>query len=220
VSTVFVAGLGGPDESRRRGGRGSTQGGEGGRFARELGGGRGESFSAITIYSIEMDGETREGVNRPKGTPGKALIGFAILAGLVAVFTVRDYYARPGLEATHFPTAVGDTEYFDLLEEVNRGEEAFRVDGGPYYRLEYNPDERSDQGMKKVGRDDEDRFFVYERVQRPGGKADRDGEEPRRYVKVGAGGLGKSQYLLVGKIVPAAFVRPVAPSAGPEAGDR
>jgi hypothetical protein len=163
-----------------------------------------------------MDRETREGLNRPKGTPGKALIGFAILAGLVAVFTVRDYLARQGLEEAYYPSAVGDTEYFDLMEEVNRGDEAFRVEGEPYYRLEYNPDERTDQGMKKLGRDDLDRFFVYQHVKRLRVGEETSDEEARHYVKVGEGGLGKSRYLLVGKTVPAAFVSPTAREVVPE----
>jgi hypothetical protein len=162
-----------------------------------------------------MEGETREGLNRPKGTPGKALIGFAILAGMVAIFTVQDYYGRGRLEASHFPTAVGDTDYFDRLEEVGRGEEAFRMNGEPYYRLEYNPDARADHGMRKLGREDLDGFFVYERVTKGGGNGASEEEEPRNYVKVGDGGLGKSLYLLVGTAGRADFVRPVkAPEEG------
>lgn len=150
-----------------------------------------------------MDRDNREGMNRPKGTPGKALIGFAVLAAVVAVFTVRDYYGRGKLESTHFPTAVGDVEYFAGYEAVNRGEEIFRVEREPYYRLEYNPDERRDDGMKKIAREDGDRFFLYERVTKAGSD-----EAPRFYIKVGEGGLGKSYYLLVGQDVPAAFMSP------------
>ncbi|MEM8952954.1 MAG: hypothetical protein AAGD22_02270 [Verrucomicrobiota bacterium] len=150
-----------------------------------------------------MERETKEGLNRPKGTPGKALIGFAVLAAVVAGFTIRDYYGRGQLESTHFPTAVGDADYFEAYDEVNRGEEIFRVDGEPYYRLEYNPDERRDDGMKKIAREDEDRFFLYERA-----VAKESEEDPRYFIKVGEGGMGKSFYLLVGQDVPAAFISP------------
>jgi len=50
--------------------------------------------------------------NTARGTPGKVLLLFALLTGAVAVSAWRDWLRRSELERITWPTALGDTSYY------------------------------------------------------------------------------------------------------------
>jgi hypothetical protein len=50
--------------------------------------------------------------NTARGTPARVLLLFALLAGVVTVAAWRDSLRRSELEHIAWPTAVGDTEYY------------------------------------------------------------------------------------------------------------
>ncbi len=82
--------------------------------------------------------------NTARGTPGKVLLLFALLTGAVAVSAWRDWLRRSEVERVTWPTALGDTDYYQAGAEPI----PLAVKGSAYL-LEEQP------GEKLQRRDDE-----------------------------------------------------------------
>lgn len=121
-------------------------------------------------------------------TPGgRFLLGFALVVALVAGFTVLDAGQRESLEKIErdpafAESALWDEELFEDEESFAVRDEVVRVDGQPFFRLRQGLSDRPDQFLKRIGRDESDRFWVYEEVQQPRQKPP---EANRFFLKIG-----------------------------------
>lgn len=75
--------------------------------------------------------------NTARGTPGKVLLLFALLTGVVAVAAWRDSLRRADLERVTWPTAVSDTLFYQPGGEQVK----LTAQGGSFF-LEEQPGER------------------------------------------------------------------------------
>lgn len=121
--------------------------------------------------------------NQIKQTPGRVLVAFAILASLVAVFTVVDSRRRGAQEGVDLPTGLGDREWF-AFGRFEPAEPVLSFGGEALYRQRSEPVDRMDFFMFKAGRDDDDQGFIYRYWNY---KRDMKGAEGEYFAKVGEG---------------------------------
>lgn len=119
--------------------------------------------------------------NRFKDSPGRTLVGFAVLVFLVLAASVQDWWLE-GLEWTELPTGVEDQEFYVPIGADDFREPNLRVPGllDGLYRWSEKPLVLRDFRMRKVGRDESGRFFLY-RIAEP--DPDEPGEGDRIFVK-------------------------------------
>ena len=122
--------------------------------------------------------------NQFRQTPGRALLAFAITAGLVAIFTFVDARRRPQLEGYDFPTALGDREKFDFPADYDPSKPVKDYVGKTNFRRRAKELVRYDKYMFKVGRDDGDNCYLYRYAKPRSGISDPEGIF---YAKVGDG---------------------------------
>ena len=128
--------------------------------------------------------------NEIRDTPGRLLLGWAVLFTSLVVLSWRIHLRPADYEWVEYPTALGDTKYYTTLGKDDRYEPNLRYAGqdeGLFRRTE-EAVERDDATMVKQGLDATGRHFIYQ----PQG-ADEKGPLPvylksgeNRYVEFGA----------------------------------
>lgn len=128
--------------------------------------------------------------NEIRDTPGRLLLGWAVLFTSLVVLSWRIHLRPADYEWVEYPTALGDTKYYTTLGKDDRYEPNLRYTGqeeGLFRRAE-EAMERDDATMVKQGLDATGRHFIYQ----PEGAAEKgplpvylkSGEN--RYVEFGA----------------------------------
>ncbi len=130
--------------------------------------------------------------NTRKGTPGKTLVGFASILGIVAVLNVRDCRLRPAGEEWFYPSALGDGDLLEGYAAIEPGAVVATFQGRSLVVPERRLVALEDAVLEKAGRDDEDRFFLY---RAPGGDEEEAGKG--LFIKVEPGAGAESNYLRV-----------------------
>lgn len=103
------------------------------------------------------------GDNQFKQTPARALLAFAITAALIALFSAVDAMKKDDLESFEQPTALGDTAFYDTeVPAYDPGQPILRFEGREIFRRRRKMLTRYDKYMYKVGRDEGDRYFLYQ----------------------------------------------------------
>lgn len=129
--------------------------------------------------------------NELRDTPGRLLLGWAVLFSALVVLAWRIHLHPTDYEWIEYPTALGDTAlYTQLGPEDDRYEPNLKFPGqekGLFRRVE-DPEEMDDAVMFKIAKERTGRCFVYKPV-----TAGRDPEPPAylkaadgRYVEFGA----------------------------------
>jgi len=116
--------------------------------------------------------------NIAKGTPGKVLFGFALLAVLVAWTTLSDRLERGELEEFDAPTGVADVEFAPL--PASNAETVANLDGTSFFADADGPIGRRDAFMVRYARDDGGMFYLYRDTPVP----EESGTAIQLYVKV------------------------------------
>ena len=141
--------------------------------------------------------------NEIRDTPGRLLLGWAVLFTSLVVLSWRIHLRPADYEWVEYPTALGDTKYYTTLGKDDRYEPNLRFAGqeeGLFRRAE-EAVERDDATMVKQGLDATGRHFIYQ----PQG-ADEKGPLPV-YLK-----SGENRYVEFGA---RKFYPPFVPKAGP-----
>lgn len=102
--------------------------------------------------------------NEPRDTPGRLLLGWALLMTALIVLAWRIHLRPAEYEWTEYPTALGDTQYYTALGKDDRYEPNLRFPGqekGLFRRVEA-PVEYDDATMLKIARDASGRHFIYQ----------------------------------------------------------
>lgn len=143
--------------------------------------------------------------NEIRDTPGRMLLGWAVLLGSLVVLSWRIHLHPAAYEWTEYPTALGDTKYYTRpLGKDDRYEPNLRYAGQEeaLYRRSEETVERNDATMMKLGLDATGQHFIYQ----PEGAADK-GPLPV-YLK-----SGENRYVEFGA---RKFYPPFVPKAGPQ----
>ena len=119
--------------------------------------------------------------NELRDTPGRLLLGWAVLFSALVVLAWRIHLHPADYEWTEYPTALGDTAYYSVLgPEDDRYDPNLKFHGqeeGLYRRAE-QPQSYDDAIMFKLARESGGRCHVYKPV-----TAERDSKPPV-YLKV------------------------------------
>jgi len=129
--------------------------------------------------------------NQLRDTPGRLLLGWAVLLSALVILSWRIYLHPADYEWTEYPTALGDTAFYSGLgPEDDRYEANLKFAGqekGLFRRVEGTV-EMDDSVMFKIAKESTGRCFVYKPV-----TVTRDAEPPvylkagdNRYVEFGA----------------------------------
>lgn len=107
-------------------------------------------------------------MNQRRGTPGKVLYMFCLLFAGVTVFTLWLRRHRDEIEWHQYPTAIGDTRFYDSDSPLGKDDEAepnLKFDGVPdgLYRLGRKPERIDDERMLIAGEEAGKRYTVYRR---------------------------------------------------------
>lgn len=132
------------------------------------------------------------GGNVIRDTPGRLLMVWAFLFAFLVLLSWRIHVHRADYDWLEYPTALGDRAYYGLAKGEGLGGDdlveanlRFVLDGEPQalFRRLVRPTRRKDVRMRKVARDESERFYIYtDEV----AKADADGVvKPRFYLKAG-----------------------------------
>ncbi|WP_395746855.1 hypothetical protein [Prosthecobacter sp.] len=145
------------------------------------------------------------GANEIRDTPGRLLLGWAVLFVSVVVLSWRVHLRPADYEWTEYPTALGDTKYYTTpLGEDDRYEANLRFAGEEegLFRRSEEAVTFEDAAMLKRALDVTGRYFIYQRAQS-------DGKAPLPlpvYLK-----SGENRYVEFGE---RKFYRPFVPKAG------
>ncbi len=128
--------------------------------------------------------------NEIRDTPGRLLLGWAVLLSSLVLLSWRIHLRPADYEWTEYPTALGDTKYYTALGKDDRYEPNLRYashDEGVFRRAE-EAVEYDDATMMKRGLDVTGAHFIYQ-PEGAGGKGPlpvylKTGEN--RYVEFGA----------------------------------
>lgn len=129
--------------------------------------------------------------NQLRDTPGRLLLGWAVLLSALVILSWRIYLHPADYEWTEYPTALGDTAFYSGLGPADdRYEANLKFAGqekGLFRRVEGTV-EMDDSVMFKIAKESTGRCFVYKPV-----TVTRDDEPPvylkagdNRYVEFGA----------------------------------
>lgn len=109
--------------------------------------------------------------NQLRDTPGRLLLGWALLSSALVLFAWRIHVHRPDYDWLEYPTALGDTRYYPALPNgQGLGENdffgahlIFRLQDQELrlYRRLHHPTARRDVAMRKVALEASGRYFVY-----------------------------------------------------------
>lgn len=102
--------------------------------------------------------------NEIRDTPGRLLLGWAVLFVSLVILSWRVYLRQEDYEWTEYPTALGDTKYYTTLGKDDRYEPNLRFAGeeeGLFRRAE-EPVEFEDGAMRKRALDVTGQCFVYQ----------------------------------------------------------
>lgn len=141
--------------------------------------------------------------NEVRDTPGRLLLGWALLMSALVVLAWRIHLHPADYEWTEYPTALGDSQYYTAFGKDDRYEPNLRLPGqekGLFRRAE-EPVEWDDATMLKRGLDATGRHFIYQ----PEGA---EGKSPLPvFLK-----CGENRYVEFGA---RKFYPPYKPKAGP-----
>lgn len=101
--------------------------------------------------------------NEIRDTPGRLLLGWALLLTALVVLAWRVHLRPADYEWTEYPTALGDTRYYTALGQDDRYEPNLRFPGQEkgVYRRAAEPAAFDDATMFKRALDASGRHFVY-----------------------------------------------------------
>jgi hypothetical protein len=102
--------------------------------------------------------------NEPRDTPGRLLLGWALLMSALVVLAWRIHLHPADYEWAEYPTALGDTQYYTALGKDDRYEPNLRFpsqEKGVFRRAD-DPVELEDAAMLKIARDATGKLFVYQ----------------------------------------------------------
>ena len=107
-------------------------------------------------------------MNQRRGTPGKVLYLFCLLFAGVTVFTLWLRQHRAEIEWHQYPTAIGDTRFYDADRPLGKDDETepnLKFEGAPegLYRLGRKAEKVDDERMLSAGEEAGGRFTVYRR---------------------------------------------------------
>ena len=109
--------------------------------------------------------------NTEKASAGRNLLIYAAIVTAVAAYTVLVWSQREEIERYGYPTGLGDGELYDLqIHPLDPEKPMIILEGVPYIADE-QPFERWDRDVVKVGRDDDDLYFVYQATSKVGDPA-------------------------------------------------
>ena len=133
--------------------------------------------------------------NTERASAGRNLLIYTALVTVVAIFTVIVWNDRAALESYRYPTGLGDGEIYDLeANPLDPERPMVTVEGVGYYAAE-KPFRRWDRDVVKVGRDDSDRYFIYQMTSKVGAN---DGQSGGDYFLK----LGTQEYIKITPIAP------------------
>lgn len=101
--------------------------------------------------------------NEIRDTPGRLLLGWAVLMTSLVVLAWRIHLHPADYEWTEYPTALGDTQYYTSLGTDDRYEPNLRYPGQQQgvFRRVVEPVELDDATMLKVAHDASGKHFIY-----------------------------------------------------------
>ncbi len=147
---------------------------------------------ALTSFHSRMAPSTTGEGNELRDTPGRLLLGWAVLMVSLVILAWRVHLNPADYEWTEYPTALGDTAYYTALGTEDRYEPNLRLAGrekGLYLRSA-EAVTFDDATMLKLTRESTGRHLVYQRAEDFGVDAApaivylKSGEN--RYVEFGA----------------------------------
>lgn len=102
--------------------------------------------------------------NEIRDTPGRLLLGWAVLMAALVVLAWRIHLHRADYDWTEYPTALGDTQYYTTFGKDDRYEPNLRYAGQDegLFRRALEAVEMEDAEMIKIARDASGRHFVYQ----------------------------------------------------------
>ena len=142
--------------------------------------------------------------NELRDTPGRLLLGWAVLFSALVLLAWRIHLHPADYEWTEYPTALGDEAWYTQIgPEDDRYEPNLKFEGlrGGLFRHIEDTVTMDDAVMFKLARESTGRFFVYKPV-----TAARDAEPPL-YLKA-----GENRYVEFGA---KRFYKPYAPGTAP-----
>lgn len=101
--------------------------------------------------------------NEIRDTPGRLLLGWAVLMVSLVVLAWRIHLHPADYEWTEYPTALGDVQYYTTFGPDDRYEPNLRFPGhdAGLFRRAADPVELDDAAMLKIARDASGKHFVY-----------------------------------------------------------
>lgn len=156
--------------------------------------------------------------NEIRDTPGRMLLGWAVLLGSLVVLSWRIHLHPADYEWVEYPTALGDTKYYTTqLGKDDRYEPNLRLPGpgtgqerGLYRRSE-EPVSLEDATMLKVALDASGRHFIYQPA--PASEASPPAPAAQAAAAVYYLKAGENRYIEFGA---RKFYPPFVPKAGPQ----
>lgn len=105
--------------------------------------------------------------NELRDSPGRMLLGWAVLMTCLVILAWRIHLNRADYEWTEYPTALGDREYYTALGADDRYEPNLRLAGHEkgLYRRVVEPVALDDATMLKLSRESTGRHLVYLRAE-------------------------------------------------------
>ncbi|MCE2695623.1 MAG: hypothetical protein LW645_15385 [Verrucomicrobiaceae bacterium] len=105
--------------------------------------------------------------NELRDTPGRLLLGWALLLSCLVLLAWRIHLHPTDYEWTEYPTALGDVKYYTALGQEDRYEPNLRFPGQEkgLYRRSVDAVVYDDATMLKLALDATGRHLVYQRAQ-------------------------------------------------------
>lgn len=109
----------------------------------------------------------KSNANELRDTPGRLLLGWAVLMVSLVILAWRIHLNPADYEWTEYPTALGDTRYYTTLAGDDRYEPNLRFAGHEkgLYRRVIEPVTYDDATMLKLGLESTGRCLVYQRAE-------------------------------------------------------
>lgn len=102
--------------------------------------------------------------NEIRDTPGRLLLGWAVLMGSLVLLAWRIHLRPADYEWAEYPTALGDTRYYSALGTDDRYEPNLHLPGQDkgLFRRSLEPVDLEDATMLKLAQDASGRHFIYQ----------------------------------------------------------